>query len=46
MFVDKKWWQMYVIVGILIRQNFQFMKVNIVSINPEAVDTIFINKTL
>ena len=32
-----------VIVGILMSQNFQFMKVNIVSINPKAVANLFIS---
>ena len=33
-----------VIVDILLSQNFQFIKVNIVNINPMAVATFFINK--
>ena len=33
-----------VIVGILMSQNGQFVKVHIVNINPKAVATFFINK--
>ena len=33
-----------VILGIFMSQNFQFMKANVVKINPIAVDTVFINK--
>ena len=35
-----------VIMGILMRRNFQFMKVNNVNINPKAVFTFVINKNI
>ena len=35
-----------VIVGICMRQNFQFMKVDILNINRKAVTTFLIKKTI
>ena len=36
----------YIIVGILISQNFQFTKVNIVNINPKTVATFLLTKSI